>query len=182
MEKQVFIINGHNGVGKDTFVDMVEGALRNVDISLWIENYSSVTRVKEIARKCGWNPEVKTEKDRKFLSDLKLLLTEYNDLPFKDLGYVVEGFLHDGFEKSKMLFLHIREPEEIDKAAKPFNAKTILVTRDSAEHVVSNMADKNVFNYDYDIIVENNGTFEELQEKANLFVNDYINGSFREKY
>ena len=181
MEKQIFIINGSAGVGKDTFVDTVERALENINKDYWVENYSSVTRVKEIAKSCGWNG-TKTEKDRKFLSDLKLLLTEYNDLPFKDLGYVVEGFLHDGFENSKMLFLHIREPEEIAKAEKAFNAKTILIKRDSVIHITSNMGDENVYNYDYDIIVENNGTLEDLQEIAKLFVSDYMKGSFKEKY
>lgn len=181
MEKQIFIINGSAGVGKDTFVDTVERALENINKDYWVENYSSVTRVKEIAKSCGWNG-TKTEKDRKFLSDLKLLLTEYNDLPFKDLGYVVEGFLHDGFENSKMLFLHIREPEEIAKAEKAFNAKTILIKRDSVVHITSNMGDENVYNYDYDIIVENNGTLEDLQEIAKLFVSDYMKGSFKEKY
>ena len=182
MEKQIFIINGTAGVGKDAFVNAVEIALESINKDYWVENYSSVTRVKEIAKSCGWNSEVKTEKDRKFLSDLKLLLTEYNDLPFKDLGYVVDGFLHDGFENSKMLFLHIREPKEVTKAANAFNAKTILVKRDSVTHITSNMADENVFNYNYDIIIENNGTPEDLQEKANLFVNDYIKNDFREKY
>ena len=182
MEKQIFVINGSAGTGKDTFVEMVENALENINKNYWVENYSSVTRVKEIAEICGWNPKVKTEKDRKFLSDLKLLLTEYNDLPFKDLGYVVEGFLHDGFEDSKMLFLHIREPIEISKAVNAFNAKTILVKRDSVIHITSNMADENVFNYDYDIIIENNGMPEDLQEKANQFVNDYMNNNFKKIY
>lgn len=182
MEKQIFVINGSAGVGKDTFVDAVERALEDINKEYWVENYSSVTRVKQIAESCGWNSEVKTEKDRKFLSDLKLLLTEYNDLPFKDLGYVVEGFLHDGFENSKLLFLHIREPEEIAKAERAFNAKTILIKRNSVKHITSNMGDENVYNYDYDIIVENNGTFEDLQETARLFVSDYIKGSFKKKY
>lgn len=182
MEKQIFIINGTAGVGKDAFVNAVEIALESINKDYWVENYSSVTRVKEIAKSCGWNSEVKTEKDRKFLSDLKLLLTEYNDLPFKDLGYVVDGFLHDGFDNSKMLFLHIREPKEVTKAANAFNAKTILVKRDSVVHITSNMADENVYNYNYDIIIENNGTPEDLQEKANQFVNDYIKNGFREKY
>lgn len=181
MEKQIFIINGTAGVGKDAFVDAVEKALENINKDYWVENYSSVTRVKEIAKSCGWNG-TKTERDRKFLSDLKLLLTEYNDLPFKDLGYVVEGFLHDGFEDSKMLFLHIREPLEVTKAVNAFNAKTILVKRDSVAHIISNMADENVYNYNYDIVIENNGTPEDLQEKARLFVNDYIKNDFREKY
>lgn len=173
MNKQIFIINGMAKAGKDTFVNMVEKALEDIDKDYWVENYSSVTRVKEIAQKCGWNPDIKTEKDRKFLSDLKLLLTKYNDLPFKDMSYVREGFLYDGFDNSKMLFFHIREAEEIARAAKEFNAKTILIRRDSVKHIVSNISDNNVYDYNYDIIIDNNGTLEDLQNKANQFVNDY---------
>ena len=174
MNKHIFIINGMAGSGKDTFIEMVEEALENVNKDYWIENYSSVTRVKEIAEKCGWNPKVKTEKDRKFLSDLKSLLVEYNDLPFKDMSYIKEGFLYD-FENSKMLFFHIREPEEIARASKEFNAKTILVRRDSIPHIASNMSDNNVYNYDYDIIIDNNGSLEDLKKKAEQFINDYSN-------
>lgn len=182
MDKQIFIINGSGGVGKDTFVNMVEKALEDIDYGYCIDNYSSVTRVKEIMKSCGWDGISKTEKDRKFMSDLKLLLTEYNDLPFKDMGYVADEFIHSSFENDRMLFFHIREPNEISRAAKEFNAKTILVKRDSIKHITSNMADENVYNYDYDIVIENNGTLEELHNKAKQFVADYENDTLKEKY
>ena len=69
MNKQVFIINGSGGVGKDTFVELVSKVF-----NLSVMNFSSVDKVKEIARIIGWTGG-KTEKDRKFLSDLKLLCT-----------------------------------------------------------------------------------------------------------
>ena len=89
MIKQVFIINGSGGVGKDTFVEFVEMIPtfefigENENSTVWfknfeIKNYSSVSKVKEIAKIIGWNGE-KTERDRKFLSDLKLLTTKYKD-------------------------------------------------------------------------------------------------------
>jgi dephospho-CoA kinase len=65
---------------------------------------------------------------------------------------------------------------------KKLNAKTILMKRDSVKHITSNMADENVFNYDYDIVIENNGTLEELKEKAKLFVNDLKNNDLKERY
>lgn len=181
MDKEIFIINGMATSGKDTFIDMVEIALEDIDKRYWVESYSSVTRVKEIAAECGWNPEVKTEKDRKFMSDLKLLLTEYNDLPFRDIKDVAESFLYNDFN-SKMLFIHIREPEEVIRASKEFNAYTILVKRDSVKQITSNMADANVYNCNYDIIIDNNGTLEELKEKAEMFVNDYKNNNFKKVY
>lgn len=177
--EQVFIINGSGEVGKDTFIKMFECAL-NCKKTL-VLNYSSVEKVKRVAEFIGWNG-AKTEKDRKFLSDLKLLTTEYNDMAFNDMIETVEDFYNFVPSFNKVCFLHIREPEEIDRMVKKLNAKTILMKRDSVKHITSNMADENVFNYDYDIVIENDGTLEELKEKAKLFVNDLKNSDLKERY
>ena len=66
--KQIVIINGTGGCGKDTFVSFVSKYKR-------VYNFSSIDKVKEIAKLIGWNGG-KTDKDRKFLSDLKKLTTE----------------------------------------------------------------------------------------------------------
>lgn len=159
MAKQVFIINGNGGVGKDTFVSLVSELVPTV-------NFSSVDKVKEIARIIGWDGG-KTEKDRKFLSDLKLLCTDYNDMPFNSMKKKVVEFMNSNYT---FLFLHIREPQEIKKAKSAFGAKTVLIKRDSIEHIISNMADKNVFNYDYDFVIGNNGTLDELKNEAIKFI------------
>ena len=172
MIKQVFIINGSGGVGKDTFIElMCNQALDKVKIG----NYSSIDKVKEIAKAIGWNGE-KTERDRKFLSDLKLLTTEYNNMPLNDMKEYAKNFMDDETD-NKILFLHIREPEEIEKAVnefKEYNVKTILVKRDCVKHIVSNMADENVYNYNYDIVIENNGTLENLTSMSKQFLNDCL--------
>ena len=88
--KQVFIINGSGGVGKDLFVNMVKTSVSKFSpYRVW--NYSSIDKVKAIATQIGWSGG-KTEKDRKFLSDLKLLTTEYNDMAFEDLKRMVNIF------------------------------------------------------------------------------------------
>ena len=171
MNKQVFIINGSGGCGKDTFVSLV------ADIT-YTTNFSSVDKIKEIARIAGWDGG-KTEKDRKFLSDLKLLCTDYNDLPLNSMKDKYEEFLNDD---SNFLFLHIREPEEIEKAKRIFDAKTILVKRDSVKHITSNMADANVFNYDYDVVINNDEGIEELIDKAYYFVKDFKNNQLKNEY
>lgn len=168
MDKRVFIINGSGGVGKDTFVELVSTELNNkLKKFHTVVNFSSVDKVKEIAKEIGWDGK-KTERDRKFLSDLKLLTSEYCDMSFKSVKNKVNEFFED--KESRFLFLHIREPKEIQRAAKEFNAKTILIVRDAIKHITSNMADENVFNYEYDYIIENNGTKEELNNKAKDFV------------
>ena len=133
-------------------------------------NVSSVDKVKQVAKIIGWSGG-KTEKDRKFLSDLKLLCTDYNDMPLNSMKEKYEEFINGS---SRFLFLHIREPEEIEKARIIFNAKTILLKRDSVKHISSNMADANVYNYNYDVIIGNNGDIDELREKALCFARDSI--------
>ena len=57
---------------------------------------------------------------------------------------------------------------------KEFNAKTILVKRESVEHIVSNVSDKNVFDYKYDYVIENNGDKEELYKTAKTFLKEVV--------
>jgi dephospho-CoA kinase len=166
--KKIFIINGMATVGKDTFVELVSELIS-------ITNYSSVEKVKQIAKEIGWDGISKTEKDRKFLSDLKVLTSNYCDMPFQDMEKQVERFNQDNTKQC--LFLHIREPEEIKKAVKEFNAKTVLITRNSVEQIMSNMADANVYNYEYDYTIHNDGTIEDLKKVAEQFVKDYIRGN-----
>ena len=160
MIKKIFILNGSGGVGKDTFVDLVSHYIPTI-------HFSSVTKVKEIAKAIGWDGG-KTEKDRKFLSDLKLLCTEYNNMPFNSMKEKVSEFINGD---ANALFIDIREPNEIEIAKQAFNAETVLVKRDSVMHITSNMADKNVYNYQYDYVIENNGGLADLNDAAKMFVN-----------
>lgn len=183
-KNQIFIINGSGGVGKDAFIEMINLIASNQNIR--IGNYSSVAKIKDIAKIIGWNGE-KSERDRKFLSDLKLLTTEYNNMPLNDMKRYANNFMNVvDKDDARILFLHIREPEEISKAVEEFKkickVKTILVKRDAIKHITSNMADENVYNYDYDIIINNNGTLEDLKEKAKHFLNDFLNNKLRNEY
>lgn len=181
--KYIFIINGAAMHGKDTFAGLVSEYLYD---ECSVGNYSSVSKVKEIAKLIGWQGK-KTEKDRKFLSDLKLLTTEYNDMPLNDMKNFANNFMNGDTMFPKMLFLHIREPEEIAKAVsefatKGYNIKTVLVKRKNAIHIISNMADANVYNYDYDIVINNDGTLEEFAKVAKHFSDDFMNGSLKDEY
>ena len=169
MNKNIVIINGTGGSGKDTFVSFVSEYTSVV-------NFSSVDKVKEVARVAGWDGG-KTEKDRKFLSDLKVLTSEYNDMPFRSMADVVDKFSET---EAEILFLHIREPENIARAVNEFGAKSLLVKRVGLENIASNYSDANVDNYDYDYIVENN-TLEELREQAILFVEKIRSGEHKKK-
>ena len=158
MKKQIIIINGTGGSGKDTFVEYCAKYGK-------VMNFSSIDKVKDVARVIGWDGQ-KTEKDRKFLSDLKKLTTEYNDMAFNSVKEAVSIF-----EKSddKLMFIHIREPEEIKRAVDAFGAKALLVRREGLANIESNYSDASVENYDYDYIIENT-TLEKLEEDAKKFI------------
>lgn len=160
MDKKVIIINGTGGSGKDTFVQFCSEFAN-------VTNISSVDKVKEAAKiLVGWNGE-KDEKSRKLLVDLKQLSINYNDAPTK---YVEEQY--DLFQKSdsEYLFIHIREISEIKKIKKMLKAKTLLVVNPRIALITSNESDGNVYKYNYDYIIENNGTLEDLKLKARQFI------------
>lgn len=171
MIKQVFIINGSGGVGKDTFISLL-------DYRATVMNFSSVDKVKEVAKVIGWDGD-KTDKGRKLLHDLKILCANYNDMPFNSMKDKYEEFLKNS---AHFLFLHIREPEEIERAKNEFNAKTILVKRSNIKHITSNSSDNNVYNYDYDIVINNDCDIEELRNKAIRFASDFFNSDLKNEY
>ena len=74
MKKKAVIINGFGGVGKDTFIEMVHYKARFMHNTL-VSTYSSVDKVKQAAITLGWDGKSKTEKDRRFLHELKKLVT-----------------------------------------------------------------------------------------------------------
>ena len=164
-----FIINGRPRSGKDTFVNFCLeelGALGKL--------ISTVDFVKEIATRCGWD-KTKTPKNRKFLSDLKDLLTNWGDVPYKKTLQEIDMFKFDldywDVPDKGVVFIMCREPKEIERFERELNAKSVLIRRASVEfEQQSNHADSEVLNHKYDYIIENNGTVDELKEKAKGFL------------
>lgn len=161
MRKHVIIINGSGGVGKDTICEMVSRHWK-------VSNISSITPICAVARAAGWNGE-KTAKARKFLSDLKTLCTEFNDLSQHYLIKEYEKFLSS---ENEILFVHIREPEQIErfkKEVKETSCYSILITRPKLEKErgpLGNQSDDEVANYCYDFIFENDVSLDLLAEKV----------------
>jgi len=162
MEKRIIIINGTGGAGKDTFVSFCSEIEK-------VLNVSTVDKVKEAAKiLVGWNGE-KDEISRKLLVDLKQLSIAYNDAPTKYIVKMSEEFKNSD---DKIMFVHIREAEEIEKAKKLLNAKTLLITNPRVKLIVSNDSDGKVNDYKYDYYLENDGTLEDLKEKAKKFIEE----------
>lgn len=165
---KIFIVNGAGGSGKTTFERMVENIAEQEGYDIRV--LSTIDYVKGVARQCGWNGE-KTLNDRRFLSDLKDALTRWKDVPYQ---FIKKQIFHLGTEiKADAVFIDCREPEEIARFVKDYNAITILVQRGSSV-VYGNHADDNVKNYQYDIVIDNSRGLDELNQEAQIFVETWV--------
>lgn len=170
MDKTIIVINGRGGCGKDTFCDIAAKRYN-------VRNVSSITPIKEIASKAGWNGG-KEPKDRKFLADLKALFTEYNDLPTVYVLSEAEKFAKASYEQ--LMFVHIREGSEItkfvDKAKNICKTITLLVKRETEDYentALGNTSDDNVNDYNYDLIFINDApSIEKLENKVYGFIDN----------
>lgn len=167
---KVIVINGYSGSGKDTFVNFCKEISPNR-----VESISTVDFIKDIATEFGWNGE-RTPRARKYISDLKSILSEWLDAPYKEVAKKIrrmnsyaEGY---GLNSNDFfLFVHCREPEEINKLVNNFGAKTLFIERPNIEKVTSNNSDLEVEDYDYDYTIVNDGDLDILKFQAKLFIN-----------
>lgn len=151
------IINGTGSAGKDEFIKKC----KIFDDS--VETISTIDYVKSLAKHAGWDGK-KDDRGRRFLSDLKDALIRYDDSPFKQTISNAKAF------DNKTVFIHCREPDEILKLKNELSATTLLITNKSVDGTIENHADKDVFSYEYDYVVDNSGTIGDLIISANIFL------------
>lgn len=153
----IFIINGSNGVGKDTFIDKVRDELRDYEYL----NISAIDVVKNMLRKNEiWDGQ-KDEKGRRLLAEVKAAINKYSDFINTDIIMRV-GRWRPRTMMNSIAFIHVREPEQIEILSQRLESAfgefsmvgTILIKRASAEAAANNDADMNVENYKYDIVLE----------------------------
>ena len=183
---KVAIINGMPGCGKTTFETICKKNVERESVGIferdkfaYVQILSTVDFVKEIARECGWDG-TKTPKNRKFLSDLKALLTEWDDVPAKMIENIVQREAMLGF--NTIFLVDCREPAEIQKLKERLNATTVLIRRKQVENAeTSNESDARVFEYNYDLTIWNNSDIIDLEKKATEFI-AYMRGAPHYEY
>ena len=164
---KILIINGVGRCGKDTFVDFLEQFVK-------VKRYSTIDKIKDIAKKeFFWNGE-KDNKGRKLLSDLKIASIEYNNQPHEDMIQAIE----DARKKKYDIFTcMIRDIPEIEKACNDERIKndiiTICISSNRTQNITyGNVADDNVYAYHYDYYLDNSGTLDDLKESVKILLND----------
>ncbi len=166
MNKIIIIINGSGGVGKDTLCDIVGKHYSTM-------NVSSIDPIKEIASKNGWNGK-KDPKSRKFLADLKKIFVDYNDLPQK---YLFERYNEFLANDKQILFVHIREPEEIQKFKEKLNSQCITLLIRGRKTMIgswNNSSDDDVENYNYNYYYENSKSLEDMESDFLEFFSELL--------
>ncbi len=163
------VINGFPRSGKDTFVQFCNDVTPS---NILIPMISSVASVKQAALLLGWDGE-KDAKGRNFLSNLKDMSTDNYDGPMKSMIRMLEHFK----ERSDVIgFFAIREPAEIAKFKLQFpKCVTVFIVRPGKDDSLpGNHADNNVQDYDYDYVVDNNGSLENLMNEAKIFISHFV--------
>lgn len=167
-DTKIFLINGYPGAGKDTFVEFCQDFVPVVNIH-------TSTPAKVALIKLGWDGVTKSPEVRQALALLKGL---------SSIGFDgVYDYIHDTLEEIKkyhkpqarIVFIHSREPEELERFKQEFGAQTLLIDRKPTEEL-TNDSDRNVMDYKYDIVIPNRGTVEELKEMAEAFVEIHFLG------
>lgn len=166
---KVIIINGSASVGKDQFANFFKKHYKHKSV-----NWSTIDKVKKVSKKhFGWNGK-KTNEARLFLSEIKRVWSEFNNGPFEDINNKIFNHyskLNKKDRKNIVYFIHCREPHEIKKFIEKYNdlCLTILLKRDNVE-VPNNESDKNVMNFTYDYVIDNNGDKKLLKEQVLNFI------------
>lgn len=170
----IIVINGSAKSGKDKFVSFFK------EISnLRVKNFSSIDKVKQVAEMCfNWNGK-KDDKSRRLLSEMKKIWIDFNNGPFYNIIEKIDVdmiySINNGKDINKnVYFLHIREPKEIFKIKEKYKNCITLIIDKEVDFIPNNNSDENINNFEYDYVVNNNGTISDLKIRAKEFLNFII--------
>ena len=188
---KVVIINGKPQSGKDTFCKYAQGYCDD-DESANTLIISSVDPLKEMLTQLGWDG-TKTDKIRDMLMDMKQLWVQNQDGPTMFLFNNILGFHKACTGEDNIVFVHIREPEEIKKLVNALtgfesmgiDVISLLVIRESGEDTPNQPAETRrsddealINSYEYDVTINNDEDLIKLQELAAEFVDKLLEDEY----
>ena len=188
---KVVIINGKPQSGKDTFCKYAQGYCDD-DESANTLIISSVDPLKEMLAQLGWDG-TKTDKIRDMLMDMKQLWVQNQDGPTMFLFNNILEFHKACTGEDNIVFVHIREPEEIKKLVNALtgfesmgiDVISLLVIREGGEDTPNQPAETRrsddealINSYEYDVTINNNEYLIKLQELAAEFVDKLLEDEY----
>ena len=188
---KVVIINGKPQSGKDTFCKYAQGYCDD-DESANTLIISSVDPLKEMLTQLGWDG-TKTDKIRDMLMDMKQLWVQNQDGPTMFLFNNILEFHKACTGEDNIVFVHIREPEEIKKLVNALtgfesmgiDVISLLIIRGSGEDTPNQPTETRrsddealINNYEYDVTINNDEDLIKLQELAAEFVDKLLEDEY----
>jgi hypothetical protein len=188
---KVVIINGKPQSGKDTFCKYAQGYCDD-DESANTLIISSIDPLKEMLTQLGWDG-TKTDKIRDMLMDMKQLWVQNQDGPTMFLFNNILEFHKACTGEDNIVFVHIREPEEIKKLVNALtgfesmgiDVISLLIIRKGGEDTQNQPAETRrsddealINSYNYDITINNDGDLIRLQELAAEFVDKLLEDEY----
>lgn len=188
---KVVIINGKPQSGKDTFCKYAQGYCDD-DESANTLIISSVDPLKEMLMQLGWDG-TKTDKIRDMLMDMKQLWVQNQDGPTMFLFNNILEFHKACTGEDNIVFVHIREPEEIKKLVNALtgfesmgiDVISLLVIRKGEEDTPNQPAETRrsddealINSYKYDVTINNDEDLIKLQELAAEFVDKLLEDEY----
>lgn len=188
---KVVIINGKPQSGKDTFCKYAQGYCDD-DESANTLIISSVDPLKEMLTQLGWDG-TKTDKIRDMLMDMKQLWVQNQDGPTMFLFNNILEFHKACTGEDNIVFVHIREPEEIKKLVNALtgfesmgiDVISLLVIRKGGEGTPNQPTETRrsddealINSYEYDVTINNDEDLIKLQELAAEFVDKLLEDEY----
>lgn len=163
---KVILISGYAGSGKDTFVNFCLNTFHATDINN-VKKYAFAKPIKDIAIKYfGWDGK-KDKKGRQLLIDIGQAGRKYN--PDIWVDKTIKEIENDNPEIA--IISDWRFKNEFEKMVKKFgreNVITIRVKRDGIK-AVNDISEHDLDDFHkFDLMVENNGTLNDLEIQASL--------------
>lgn len=172
-----FIINGTGGSGKDTFVNLVSTKSLARKPRFRVRNISSVDPIRAFVHDILGPTFHKDDKIRAWMSDMKAAWVKYDaNGPVNYCMQMISQSPQVDDNTCSVYFIHIREPEEIQKMKdalikKGIFAWTILIKGRVSPDTYTNSSDRDVENYDYDFVIDNQSDIDNLDHEADRLVN-----------
>ena len=174
---KIIMISGKARSGKDTLADFLIKDLEEknkkvckVQIGQYIKYYAM--------KYFGWDGEEET-KPRDLLIHLGTDIIRNKIDPNFHINRLIQDIEVLSYFYDTFIVSDVRFPVEIEKVKEKYNdVLTIKIERESTELTESQKANitetaLDSFN-DYDIVIDNNGTLEELQEKATSIIQKVV--------
>lgn len=187
----VVILNGTGGSGKSTLVDICDEISKGENIDVFVNELSSIDPIRNAVSNIIGDCNEKDEKYRMLLCKMKAAWVEYDDF---GPTYYISDNINSIIKNSRMgshefsnywynkfaniIFVHVREPEEIVKLRNilygtyggQLGVTSVLITGrvDPQSHISD--SDRNVNNYTYDIVINNNEDILYLYKYASLLM------------